>query len=737
MTHSNGQIYQYLITIKNNRNNMNLDYFNNFNTKDAQDISFEQIVDIIRSDEGLKNKTILYRDLLAQGQEKAAKAVKESTPQVAVSFRMEGGKGKDCCRECLYQVLIDFDAKNPDERLPADELECVKTFLRTSYHARLGYESISGLGYHIVVPFLLPEDITIDMIADPKRAEEIYTRAYRCIANQYTVWCGHEMDKECKNINRMTGLSHDPIVVYRPDARPFRLTREELGIDADGKLIKMKTPKRAVDKEGNPVSVPLGDRLERAEKMVEEADMAFAPGNRHNFIMRVSFILNRMGVDEEEAAQALDDEYLGKMDGKPSDILHSCYKTASDEFGIWMPQRSSTSVKTEIISGFLKKKELQYDVLTQKTRQRGVDGQWQEMKERDENDLYIECCAESGVNLTEKLFHTVLNSSVVPEVNPLAEYVLSRAAWNPEMPDYIGQAAAMVHMSTDAENELWLGCFKKWFVAMVAGWTDDKIVNHQVIVFVGRQGIFKSTWINRLLPPELVAYTTDHIDIERLDKDEELRAAEYGLINIDELDKLNDRQLNKLKQMITTTSVDVRAPFGRHKEKRVRVASYAASGNKQEFLTDQTGNRRWLPFHVISIDSPYTHTLPYDGMYAQALYLLKNGFDYWFDVVETDSIKHHVEEFMIPTSEEELIPIYYSPAKMEDAGSKFLTLAEISAKIVAYGNLKKNPDPRRLGAIMTKLGFVKDRNGHNRTRGYYVYEHSTAEIERLHNPEVF
>ena len=67
---------------------------------------------------------------------------------------------------------------------------------------------------------------------------------------------------------------------------------------------------------------------------------------------------------------------------------------------------------------------------------------------------------------------------------------------------------------------------------------------------------------------------------------------------------------------------------------------------------------------------------------------------------------------------------------MEDAGSKFLTLAEISAKIVAYGNLKKNPDPRRLGAIMTKLGFEKSRSGHNRTRGYYVYEHSTAEIER-------
>ena len=718
-------------------NIVNIDYFRTFTSKDAQDVTLEQVVDIIRQDEELKKNTMMYRDLMAQGHDKAAKEVKESTPQVAVSFRMEGGKGKENCRDCHHQVLIDFDAKNPEERLPAEELERVKTFMRTSYHTLMGYESISGLGYHIVVPFLLPEGVEIDMTTDPKRGEEIYTRAYRHIANQYTVWCGHKMDMECKNINRMTGLSHDPIAIYRPDARQFRLTREELGIDNDGKLIKMKTPKYAVDNQGNPVSVPLGDHLERAVKIVEESDMVFAPGNRHNFIMRVSFILNRMGVNEDEAAQALDDEYLGKMDGKPSDVLHSCYKTASDEFGVWMPQRSKTAVKTEIIASFLKKQDLQYDVLSQKTRQKADDGQWHEMKDRDENDLYMACCSETGTNLTEKLFHTVLNSSVVPEVNPLRDYVISRAAWTPDMPDYIGQVAATVHMESETENELWRACFPKWFVAMVASWIDDSVVNHQVIVLLGRQGIYKSTWINHLLPEELHDYWTDSIDIEKLDKDELLRAADKGLINIDELDKLTDRQLNKIKSMITTTNVDVRAPFGRHKEKRVRVASYAASGNKKEFLTDQTGNRRWLPFNVDTIDSPFKHKLPYDGMYAQAYYLLQNGYNYWFSLDDIKTLEGHVEEFMIPTNEEELIPIYFSPAKEGDTGAVFLTMAEISAKITTYGNLKRSSDPRRLGAIMTKLGFERSRNGHNRTRGYFVIEHTQIEIERMRHPEVF
>ena len=710
-------------------------YYKTFNSNEAQDVSFEQVIDTIRNDQELQKRTQMYRDLTAQGQEKAAKEVKESTPQVAVSFLMEGGRNKDCCRDCLYQVLIDFDAKGPKDRLPADELERVKTVMRTSYHARLGYESISGLGYHVVVPFLLPEDIDIDMQADAKRAEEIYQRAYRHIANQYAVWCGHPMDRECKNVNRMMGLSHDPQAVYRPDARQIRLTREELGIDKDGHLVKMKAPKQAVDKQGNAISVHLGDHLERAVRMVEDADMAFAPGNRHNFVMRVSFILNRMGVDQDEAAEAVDREWLGQMDGRPSDVLHSCYKTASDEFGMWLPQ--GTTLKTEFIKSFLGTKTLQYDLLTQKTRQLTKDGQWCELKDRDENDLYIECCAETDTYITEKLFHTVLNSSVVPEVNPLREYVMALPQWNDGMPDYIQQTAAMVHMATPDEQQMWHQCFRKWFVAMVAGWTDDAVVNHQVIVFVGPQGIFKTSWINRLLPPQLTAYTTDNVDIERLDKDEQLRAAEYGLINIDELDKLTDRQLNKLKQMITTTNVDFRAPFGRHKEKRTRVASYAASGNKQEFLTDQTGNRRWLPFHVVSIDSPYTHLMPYEGMYAQALHLLQSGFNYWFDLADIHQLEAHVETFMVPQSEEDIIAVHFSPAQAEDADSVFLTLGEISAKIVTYGNLKKTPDNRTLGAIMTKLGFLKERRGRVCRRGYYVREHTQAEIDKIRHPEIF
>ena len=221
-----------------------------------------------------------------------------------------------------------------------------------------------------------------------------------------------------------------------------------------------------------------------------------------------------------------------------------------------------------------------------------------------------------------------------------------------------------------------------------------------------------------------------------MNKDEQLRAAEYGLINLDELDKLSERGLNELKAQITIPHVDVRASYGRHKEKRIRVASYVGSGNKQEFLTDQTGNRRWLPFHVVSIDSPFENKLPYEGMYAQARYLLEEkNFNYWFDVNDIQALKDHVEEFMVPTNEEELLQVYFSPIEQGQPGAEFLTLAEIAAKLTTFGNLHRSIELRRLGAIMKKLGFEPYRKGHKGIRGYLVLEHTTKQVEDMRDPK--
>ena len=171
-------------------------------------------------------------------------------------------------------------------------------------------------------------------------------------------------------------------------------------------------------------------------------------------------------------------------------------------------------------------------------------------------------------------------------------------------------------------------------------------------------------------------------NIRDLNKDERLRVAESVLINMDEIDSMSDRELNQMKSLITTADVNERAAYGYNKERRIRLASFCASGNKDQFLTDTTGNRRWLPFRVSSIQNPFLNPVqPYDMYYAQAIYLIDHGFEYWFDQDRIQTLSGHVETFMTESNEEELLPIYFAPAQAGETGAKFMTTAELSARL--------------------------------------------------------
>lgn len=703
---------------------MKLQLYENFRQKTPSgNVTLPELADLISTDEQLKAATMTYRQLMLAGREKEAKAVKEQTPQVAVHFTMaaEGRSEKECLQATGY-VLIDFDAKG-SEALPQSELERVITILRTSYHTALGYRSLSGQGYHILVQYVLPEGVAIDLQKDPKRGKEIFTRAYRFIAQMFTVYCGHGMDMQCGNMNRFCGLAHDPEVCLRQDVRPVYLTHRDLGIGEDGKFIKPASRQTRFNADGTQVSIPLGSHLANAEQYLEHprgggSALSFTVGHRHEYIMRLAFMLNRMGIDEEEAAKALDDKYGKGWDEKPSKILHSVYKCAAHEHGISLKARDS---KVQRISTFLQKQPLRFDSIKRKTNIQGDDASWRETTDRDLNDLYVSCCNDLGEDISLQLFRPILNSSVVPAVNPLREYLDQLPPWTPDMPDYIAQVAAMVHTSP---QQLWLTCFRKWFVAMVAAWMDDEVVNHQVLVLIGRQGIYKTTFLDKIMPPQLCNFRCKQSNTERLDKDEVLRSAEYGLINLDEIDKLSDRGLNELKALITNTQIDVRAAYGYSKEKRIRIASYVASGNKDQFLSDMTGNRRWLPFHVESIDDPWHHDFPYSGMYAQALYLISTGFNYWFSLDDIEQMEHHTREFMTITREEDLLDVYFAPAT--GGNGQLLTTSEILAKLKAYGNIARETSLRNMGIILRKHGYeqVHRKNG----RFWKVRELSNMEL---------
>ena len=366
---------------------------------------------------------------------------------------------------------------------------------------------------------------------------------------------------------------------------------------------------------------------------------------------------------------------------------------------------------------------------------------WKELSKHDINSIVCHCAREYDANITSREVLTALQSDLIPDVHPLREYIQSLKPYTPDQPDWIDLVARQVTvkpLGDEAKGDkargegLWRVCFKKWFVAMVASWMKDEVVNHQVLVLIGRQGIYKTTWLEHLIPPHLRAYACKLANSADLNKDERLRIAEFGLISLDEIDSMNNRELNQLKSVSTATDVNERAAYAYTKERRVRLASFCASGNRRDFLTDITGNRRWLPFEVESIQNPFYTTLPYDLMYAQAWALAQDPtFSYWFELDEIEVLEKHNQHFRDESNEEQLLPILFDvPA---EGKGEFMTTAQISERLVTYGNIKKPMAIGRLGVLLGQKGYrsVQRQLGGHRARGWIVYQRDTNEIDSM------
>ena len=400
-----------------------------------------------------------------------------------------------------------------------------------------------------------------------------------------------------------------------------------------------------------------------------------------------------------------------------------------------------------ITENYLDYRRLRHDIVSDKLQIRmdldEVKGReyWREMTKHDINSIVCHAAQEYDANITSREVMTALQSDLIPDVHPLREYVLSCGEWTEEQPDWIDWVASQVRvkpLGDEAKGDkargegLWRGCFKKWFVAMVASWMKDEVVNHQVLVLIGKQGIFKTTWLEHLIPPHLRAYACKLANSNDLNKDERLRIAEFGLISLDEIDSMNNRELNQLKSVITATDVNERAAYAYTKERRVRLASFCASGNRRDFLTDITGNRRWLPFEVEEIQNPFFTLLPYERMYAQAWALAQDPlFSYWFDLDEIEVLEEHNQHFRDESNEEQLLPILFDvPA---EGKGEFMTTAQISERLVTYGNIKKPMALSRLGMVLGAAGYQSTRPkiGGRLIRGWLVYQRDTDEIASL------
>ena len=382
--------------------------------------------------------------------------------------------------------------------------------------------------------------------------------------------------------------------------------------------------------------------------------------------------------------------------------------------------------------------------------------QWQPISDRIVNTLWSQMSSVLRVNIQD--VYRVIESDYVPAFNPFVEYLESLPEWHEGDHDYIADLAATVKIKGEQEHiespeaarlkgtaqegtsqegtaqegtaqeaDFSLFTFpyslKKWLVGMVAGWISEDVVNNVILVFIGEQGAYKTTWFNYLLPPQLKQYFYTKTNANRMTRDDLLTLAQYGLVCCEELDTMRPAELNQLKAAVTMPSIDERAAYAHFHEHRKHIASFCGTGNNVSFLSDPTGNRRWLPFEVESIVSPREHPFCYEGIYSQALALYKSGFTFWFTKEEIQEQNRHNRKFETPRLEHELVDLYFR-RPLEHENSMFMTSSRV-LQIIGSGITQKL-SATRIGMAFSELGFQRVR--YHGIRGYLVMQRTAEEI---------
>ncbi len=545
---------------------------------------------------------------------------------------------------------------------------------------------------------------------------KLYQVAFQQGNAYYAELVGLPADEQCKNATRLSGMAHDPEVFFRADATPFEVS-----------LPEKKRPGRPKGRK----QYALNDVLEAVFDELSNRGIVYIPGHHNEYIMQACYLLNRYGVAQQEVEEWASNEFADYGRERVVGIVRSCY-ARTEEHASRKLYRKSERVEVATISRiqeYLKERDIRirHNVITRK--QELFDAEracWVEMTDTADNSLYCRFCTETGMRMNINDLRAVMNSDFYPSFNPFQAYLLSLPPW--DSVDYIEQLANRVHVK-GCSQALHNRFFKKWFVAMLPTWLED-VVNHEILTYIGRQGIFKSTFMRMLLPPELQPYFAAKNFAQRLNKDDKLELTEMGLVALEELDHMRPSEVNQLKAITSQHYMNERAVYGRHKERRAHIASFCGTGNNPQFLNDPTGNRRWLPFMVENIDSPLLYPFNYTGLYSQAYALWRDGFCYWFTEADNAELEQHNRQFEEPNLEEELILTYFrKPVPGESC--EFLTATRIVELINGY--IKIPLLAKNIAFAMNKLGFEKRRS--YIARGWNVVILSGEEIknrQKLH-----
>ena len=347
--------------------------------------------------------------------------------------------------------------------------------------------------------------------------------------------------------------------------------------------------------------------------------------------------------------------------------------------------KDSKELSDNIMSmiGFLcKKYDFRYNSVMKFTEYRPKDKDYwgfQPVDARVQKRMTLEVQL-ANIRVSIKDVRNYLESDLLSTYNPVENFLFKcMGKWDGK--DHIRALARTV----PTDNPHWEDWFYTWFLAMVDQWrsySHRKYGNSVAPLLISKQGYNKSTFCRSLVPPELQWGYNDNLVLS--EKRQVLQAmCQALLLNLDEFNQISPQvQQGFLKNIIQLPSVKMKPPYGSHVQEFPRMASFIATSNMEDILSDPSGNRRFLGVELTGpID---VSQLPnYEQLYAQALSALQAGEKTYFDAEQTKLIMASNRKFEVISPVDQYFNLYFDLTDDVKLG-EYLTAAEIFQELKSH-----------------------------------------------------
>ena len=352
----------------------------------------------------------------------------------------------------------------------------------------------------------------------------------------------------------------------------------------------------------------------------------------------------------------------------------------------------SCSLMQEVTAFLTSRYRFRFNVLTEETEVADVANitniennlpdahlRYAKVDERWMNTLSMEAI-ETGIDCWDRDIQRFVRSRRISEYHPFTAYFEQLPEWDGK--DRVSALARRV-----SDDPVWVNGFHRWMLGLSAQWMQfhpdtnnansansiNRANSVAPLLVSSRQGLGKSTFCRLLMPDALKAYYTESYDLSS-PASAEAKLAAYGLINLDEFDKLSASKMPLLKNLMQASALNIRKAYKRSASALPRIVSFIGTSNREDLLVDRTGSRRFL---CVSLEHAIDCTTPveYEQLYAQLKAELLSGERSWFNKEEEQAIQQHNALFYKHIPEEEVFCLCFRFATKEDHPQEVLTLS--------------------------------------------------------------